>query len=246
MIEILLKGLIVGLVVSAPMGPIGVLCVQKTINKGRFQGFVSGLGAATADTSYAVLAAFGVTFITDFLTEHHLFFQIAGVSILLFLGFRMLLKNPIQQYRYYRSPKRSGLIGDYISVFFLTASNPLTIIFFGAALFIHSTRELHIIVTNKLPGLAGGGISVLWSIFAFVLVFNGLRKSNHVLRYLGLALFTVVVFKVFLLDMKRLDAVYRVGAFLAFGILLMCAAFIYLKFWRNKTENTETTSKPQK
>ena len=113
-------------------------------------------------------------------------------------------------------------------------------------LFIHSTRELHVIVTNKLPGLAGGGISVLWSIFAFVLVFNGLRKSNHVLRYLGLALFTVVVFKVFLLDMKRLDAVYRVGAFLAFGILLMCAAFIYLKFWRGKTENTETTPKPQK
>ena len=87
---------------------------------------------------------------------------------------------------------------------------------------------------------------MLWSIFAFVLVFNGLRKSNHVLRYLGLALFTVVVFKVFLLDMKQLDAVYRVGAFLAFGILLMCAAFIYLKFWRGKTENTETTSKPQK
>ena len=132
-IEIFLKGLIVGLIVSAPMGPIGVLCVQKTINKGRFQGFMSGLGAATADTSYAVLAAFGVTFITDFLTEHQLFFQIAGVATLLYLGFKMLLKNPIGEYRYYRSPKRSGLIGDYISVFFLTASNPLTIIFFGAA-----------------------------------------------------------------------------------------------------------------
>ena len=69
MIEIFLKGLIVGLIVSAPMGPIGVLCVQKTINKGRFQGFMSGLGAATADTSYAVLAAFG--FVLSLVAEVH-------------------------------------------------------------------------------------------------------------------------------------------------------------------------------
>ena len=113
-------------------------------------------------------------------------------------------------------------------------------------LFIHSTRELQNIITNKLPGLTGGGISVLWSIFAFVLVFNGLRKSNRNLRYIGLALFTVVVFKVFLWDMRQLDAIYRVCAFLVFGVLLMCAAFIYLKFWRGKTENVNMTQKQQK
>ena len=87
---------------------------------------------------------------------------------------------------------------------------------------------------------------VLWSIFAFVLVFNGLRKSNRNLRYIGLALFTVVVFKVFLWDMRQLDAIYRVCAFLVFGVLLMCAAFIYLKFWRGKTENVNMTQKQQK
>ena len=101
-------------------------------------------------------------------------------------------------------------------------------------LFFHSTRELDCIIDNKLPGLRGGGISVLWSIFAFVLLFNGLRKSQRVLRYLGLGLFSVVVFKVFLLDMGRLDAIYRVIAFLIFGVLLMCAAFIYLRFWRKE------------
>jgi uncharacterized membrane protein len=101
-------------------------------------------------------------------------------------------------------------------------------------LFAHTTRELHTIITYRLPGLTGGGISVLWSLFAFAFVLNGLKKSRRILRFIGLGLFSVVVFKVFLIDMQRLDAIYRVGAFLIFGILLMGAAFIYLKFWHEK------------
>ncbi len=150
--------MLVGLIVSAPMGPIGVLCVQKTINKGRFQGFISGLGAATADTTYAVLATFGVTFITDFLSRNQLLFQIAGVVVLLFLGFKMLLKNPIQEYRYYRTPRRTGILGDYISVFFLTVSNPLTIIFFGVAFSMLGLMGDESTLSN--------GITLVWSIFA--------------------------------------------------------------------------------
>ena len=103
-------------------------------------------------------------------------------------------------------------------------------------LFFHSTREMQTIIDNVLPGLEGGGISVLWSLFAFALVFVGLRKSNRMLRCLGLIGFAIIVLKVFLMDMRRLDALFRVGAFLAFGILLMGAAFVYLKFWRNKEE----------
>ncbi len=130
----LLKGIIIGIIVSAPMGPIGVLCIQKTVNKGRFFGFFSGMGAATADTLYAILAVFGVTFITDFLSKNQLFLQVIGIVVLLYLGLRMILNNPIKQYRYYRSGiKRNNFIKDFISVFFLTLSNPLTIIFFGAA-----------------------------------------------------------------------------------------------------------------
>lgn len=132
--EFLLKGILVGILVSAPMGPIGVLCIQKTVNKGRFIGFFSGLGAATADTIYAILATFGVTYITDFLSRNQILFQIIGIAVLLFLGFRMIFNNPIKQYRYYRSGlKKRNFIKDYVSVFFLTISNPLTIIFFGAA-----------------------------------------------------------------------------------------------------------------
>ena len=103
-------------------------------------------------------------------------------------------------------------------------------------LFVHLTREWGLIIKYKLPGLTGGGISVLWAIFAFVLVLQGLTKAIKPLRYIGLTLFAVVVCKVFLFDMSHLDAIYRVLAFFAFGVLLMGAAFVYLKFWRNKEE----------
>jgi threonine/homoserine/homoserine lactone efflux protein len=133
-LEFFLKGLLVGIIVSAPMGPIGVLCVQKTVNKGQLLGFFSGLGAATADTFYAILAVFGVTFLTNFLAKNQLFLQVVGITVLLILGFRMIFNNPIKQYRYNRaSSKKTSAIKDYLSVFFLTISNPLTIIFFGAA-----------------------------------------------------------------------------------------------------------------
>ncbi len=133
-LEFFLKGLLIGVIVSVPMGPIGVLLVQKTVNKGRALGFVSGLGAATADTFYAIVAAFGVTFITNFLNKNQIAFQAVGVLVLLFLGFRMVFNNPIKQYKYYRaSRKKRNAVKDYFSVFFLTISNPLTILFFGAA-----------------------------------------------------------------------------------------------------------------
>ena len=103
-------------------------------------------------------------------------------------------------------------------------------------LFIHGTREVHAIVENKLPGMSGGGVSLLWAVFAFVLVMNGLRRSSKIARYIGLALFAVVVAKVFFYDISNLDAVYRVMAFLAFGILLLGAAFVYIKFWGSKEE----------
>ena len=92
------------------------------------------------------------------------------------------------------------------------------------------------IIKHKLPGLSGGGISVLWALFAFVMVFRGITKSVRGLRYLGLALFAIVVCKVFLFDLSHLEAIYRVVAFFVFGVLLMGAAFVYLKFWHNKEE----------
>ena len=103
-------------------------------------------------------------------------------------------------------------------------------------LFVYSTWELNTVLAHRLPGLMGGGISVLWGTFAFCFIFQGLKKDLAWLRYLGLGLFLLVVGKVFFYDLSRLDALYRVLAFLLFGLLLMGAAFIYLKFWKAGTE----------
>lgn len=119
-----------GIGVSIPMGPIGILCVQRTLSKGRFAGFISGLGASVADTLFAAIAGLGLGYFQFFFEEHRLTLVIVGGILLLFMGTMLFLSNPIKQLR---SPaKKSNFIGDFISVFFLTASNPMTIMFFGA------------------------------------------------------------------------------------------------------------------
>ncbi len=133
-VVVLVKGVIIGVAVSAPMGPIGVLCVQKTVNKGRRVGFMSGLGAASADSVYAIIAAFGLGFLQKFFTDNQLILQVVGIIVLLFLGVKIFVTNPVRQFRRQARKKYSGIFEDFISVFFLTLSNPLTIVFFGASI----------------------------------------------------------------------------------------------------------------
>ena len=93
--QLYFEGIVLGILVSAPLGPIGVLTIQRTINKGRNSGIMTGLGALTADTFYAALAGFGVSIITKFISNHQLSFRIVGGMILLFfldtMNFNILL-----------------------------------------------------------------------------------------------------------------------------------------------------------
>ena len=102
-----------------------------------------------------------------------------------------------------------------------------------ALLFFYSTWEMNTMLADLMPKLRAGGVSILWGAFAAAFIYRGLTTSQRPLRYLGLALFAVVVGKVFLYDLARLGNVHRVFAFLLFGLLLMAGAFFYLKFWRN-------------
>ncbi|MBU8892685.1 MAG: LysE family translocator [Bacteroidales bacterium] len=131
-VEFLLKGLIVGFLASIPLGPVGVLCIQRTINKGRFSGLFSGMGAATVDAFFALVAALGLTYIINFIEEQHFYIQLIGGVILIILGSRIFNTNPIKQIRKHRR-KKNKLIEDFFSVLFLTLSNPLAIFLFIAA-----------------------------------------------------------------------------------------------------------------
>ncbi|SDB92016.1 LysE family translocator [Williamwhitmania taraxaci] len=126
---LLIKGIIVGLLASIPLGPIGVICIQRTINKGRLSGFMSGIGAATADTIFATIAGFSLTFIINFIEEKQFFFQVAGGFIVMALGISIFYTNPIRQLKRHRKNKGS-LIEDYLSVLFLTITNPLAVFLF--------------------------------------------------------------------------------------------------------------------
>ena len=88
------KGLIVGFVIAAPVGPIGVLCAMRTLTHGRRAGFFSGMGAATADSLYGFIAAFGLTYISDFLTGHQYWLRLVGGGLLCIIGARTIIAKP--------------------------------------------------------------------------------------------------------------------------------------------------------
>lgn len=127
-LHVFLKGLVIGIAIAAPVGPIGALCIRRTLHQGRWSGFVSGLGAALADGIYGAIAAFGVTFVSSFLLAHRFWFHLIGSLFLLFLGIRTLRSSTSLQ----PTPSRlEDLVGDFVSTFLLTIANPITILTFG-------------------------------------------------------------------------------------------------------------------
>ena len=118
-----------GFSIAAPVGPIGVLCIRRTLTEGRASGFVSGLGAATADAVYGCVAGFGLTFISSLLVGQQRWFRLVGGAFLCYLGIKTILAKPADQAAKARG---SGLASAYASMFFLTLTNPMTILSFAA------------------------------------------------------------------------------------------------------------------
>jgi len=125
----LIKGLIIGLSIAAPVGPIGVLCIRRTLSEGRLSGFFSGMGAATADATYGMIAGFGLTSISSFLIGQQTWLRLIGGLFLCYLGIKTFITKPSDETI---SSHKQGLIGNYFSTFLLTITNPMTIISFAA------------------------------------------------------------------------------------------------------------------
>ena len=183
--SLLIKGVIIGFTIAAPVGPIGVLCIRRTLADGRLPGFVSGLGAATADAGYGAVAAFGLTLITDFLMEGASWLRLIGGAFLLFLGIRTFFARPAER----AAPVRNGgLVGAYASTLFLTLTNPTTILSFAAifvGLGVGSTNDALSAMLLVLGVFLG---SALWwfvlsgtaGLFRAKLSAGGLRWVNRV------------------------------------------------------------------
>ena len=128
-LDLLLKGILIGVVVSAPLGPVGVLCVQRTLNKGRWYGFVTGLGACLSDIAYAFITGYGMSFMDDFLVKNQVLLQVLGSIMLFVFGAYTFRSNPVNSIRPVSSSKGSYL-HNFITAFLVTLSNPLIIFLF--------------------------------------------------------------------------------------------------------------------
>lgn len=128
-LDLLIKGIIVGVVVSAPLGPVGVLCIQRTLNKGRWFGFVTGLGAALSDICYALITGYGMSFMDDLILKHQIFLQVVGSIMLLAFGIYTFRSNPVKSLRP-TSTNRGTYLHNFVTAFFVTFSNPLIIFLF--------------------------------------------------------------------------------------------------------------------
>ncbi|MFC5700364.1 LysE/ArgO family amino acid transporter [Cohnella faecalis] len=127
----LIEGFILGLSIAAPVGPIGILCIRKTLNQGRRMGFVSGMGAATADAIYGSVAAFGLSFITSALVDHSVWLQWLGGAFLCYLAITTFRSKPTATAGT-DSASSFGFVRTFATTFLLTLSNPMTVFSFIA------------------------------------------------------------------------------------------------------------------
>jgi threonine/homoserine/homoserine lactone efflux protein len=189
LVDIIYKGILIGILVSAPMGPIGLLCVQRTLNKGQWHGFFSGVGAAFSDIIYAGITCLGMGFVIDFITGHQYILQIFGSILLMVFGFYIFQSNPSKRLQK-SNEKANSFPQDAITAFLLTLSNPF-IIFLYIALF---ARFNFIAPEEKLFSILLGLLCILIGALAWwFLVTFCVGKLRKIINLRGLWIINKIV-----------------------------------------------------
>lgn len=165
-IYLLIEGILIGLVVAVPVGPLGLLCINRALMLGPVCGLFSGLGVATADALAAGIAALGISLVSGFLLEHQLALRLVGGIFLCYLGYKIYKTEPVSQ-----APIRNvnGLVSAYATTFLLTFSNPVTILSFVAIYAGWHVPSLH--GRYIAAGILTGGVfagSALWWVGLFI------------------------------------------------------------------------------
>jgi threonine/homoserine/homoserine lactone efflux protein len=191
--QIAINGFILGFTIAAAIGPIALLCVQRTLERGWGVGFVSGLGVATSDALYGLIGGLGLTVITNFLVGQQFRLRLVGGLALLYIGLRALFAKAEIKPAQEKVEGSSGYLGAYSSILFLTASNPMTIILFAGV--YAGLGELGLVAGWGLAALFAAGIflgSVVWWLILITGV-NMLRSRFRVEMLTRLSKITAVV-----------------------------------------------------
>jgi threonine/homoserine/homoserine lactone efflux protein len=156
-----IKGLIAGFVICVPIGPIGLLCVMRTLTDGKMAGAASVLGASVMDAVYCAIAALGLTYISNFLTNERAVFRFAGGIILIALGIKIFFTHPTEKPP---ETKGHGLFASFGSSFFLMLTNPLAILVFTATFSALGIGKWHGTYVSTGMLVAGAFVgSALWA-----------------------------------------------------------------------------------
>lgn len=180
MIETIYNGFIIGVIVSAPMGPIGILCVQRTLNRGRLHGLVTGLGAMFSDLIYAAITLIGMGIVDDFMKANELLLQFIGSIVIVLFGIAIFSTNPLKILKPSTNTTETRYNHDFITAFFLTLSN-VAIIFLFISLFARfHYNPLDISWLTFAVGLTSIGLGALaWWFFITTYVSKLKRYFNR-------------------------------------------------------------------
>ena len=200
-IEILLKGVLLGLAVSMPLGPVGIILINRTIKRGFLSGFFSGLGLGTADTLLAILAALGFTVIVGFIKEERFIITIVAGFIVIAVGIKVFLSNPVKDFRD-RDKTNKSLWRDYYSVFVLSISNPYTILIFVAffsGIHVNGIIKHELIPFFLIPGVFIGAMAWWFSLSYFLSRFKKKIRLRAIVRINKLGGVVIVLIGILLL-----------------------------------------------
>jgi threonine/homoserine/homoserine lactone efflux protein len=183
--DVLLKGILLGFSIAAPVGPIGVLCIRKALHHGRLSGFVSGLGATVADLLYATVAALGLTLVADLLEEQQFWLRLIGGTFLIYLGIKTFFSKDFESKK--NPPPSKSLLSDFLSTFFLTLTNPLTIFAFFTLFASFGLTGIMEEKPNIAPLLLGVGLgsSLWWILLSEGIVFFRKKIGGRLLHWVN-------------------------------------------------------------
>ena len=202
---LLWEGFMIGIAVSVPLGPLGMLCIRRTVNKNWKSGFLSGLGIAASDVIYAIIAGFSLTIIINFIRSYEIYFKIFGASMVVILGLYIFMSNPTKDIQKFRK-KGTSYIQDFLTAFLLTVTNPLSALVF-IAIFTSYSLVLQLSQLFEALLIIGGiflGCATWWfiltglaNLFKHKLTIDTLWWANKIIG-LGVILIAVGLF-IFLL-----------------------------------------------
>jgi threonine/homoserine/homoserine lactone efflux protein len=176
---IFIKGIFIGFAMAVPIGPIGIICIRKTLTEGRLRGLIIGFGAATADLLYGSVAAFGLTIVSDMLISQRIWIRLVGGLLLLFLGAKTFRAQPANPKFHIHS---SSILRSYLTTVFLTLTNPLSIFAFIA---VFAALGLGYDLSNFSAAALVAGVFIGSSLW-FLLLSSGVTLFRKKLEISGL------------------------------------------------------------